>query len=84
MLQGVIIMNPNNHNPPRRNSSSFNRHANNHSNRSSHHNNHQRWSGRYPKEYNREYDNGFGRGALCQVQALRNKTISMVTQKAHN
>ncbi|KAJ8983913.1 hypothetical protein NQ317_006717 [Molorchus minor] len=57
-------MNSNNHNQPRRNSSSFNRHASNHSNRPNHP--HQRWPGRFPKDYNRDYDNAFNRGE-CPV-----------------
>lgn len=59
-------MNSNNHNQPRKNSSSFNRHANNHSNRSNHPHSHQRWPNRYPKDYNREFENNFSRGE-CSV-----------------
>lgn len=59
-------MNSNNHNQPRRNSSSFNRHANNHSNRSNHPHNHQRWPSRFPKDFSREYENNFTRGE-CSV-----------------
>ncbi|XP_019878651.2 E3 ubiquitin-protein ligase RNF38 isoform X2 [Aethina tumida] len=61
-------MNNNNHNQPRRNSSTYSRHQNNHPNRSNHnHNhNHQRWSNRYSKDYNRDYDNNFNRGE-CSV-----------------
>ncbi|KYB29529.1 hypothetical protein TcasGA2_TC031994 [Tribolium castaneum] len=60
----VSVMNSNNHNQSRRNSSSFSRHTNNHSNRPNH--GHQRWPNRYPKDYSREYDNNFNRGE-CSV-----------------
>ncbi|KAF2879206.1 hypothetical protein ILUMI_26961 [Ignelater luminosus] len=63
MRKAILMMNPNNHGQPRRNSSSFNRHGNNHhSARSNHSHNHQRWPNRYPKEYGRDYDNNFNRG----------------------
>ncbi|XP_018328289.1 RING finger protein 44-like [Agrilus planipennis] len=60
-------MNPNNHGQPRRNSSSYNRHATNHGPRSNHsHNNHLRWSNRYSKDFSRDFDNNFNRGE-CSI-----------------
>ncbi|CAH1373406.1 hypothetical protein MTP99_014807 [Tenebrio molitor] len=66
MLQVITLMNSNNHNQPRRNSSSFSRHTSNHPSRPNHAHGHQRWPNRYPKDYSREYDNNFNRGE-CSV-----------------
>ncbi|KAK9872674.1 hypothetical protein WA026_018808 [Henosepilachna vigintioctopunctata] len=57
-------MNPNNHNPTRRNSSSFSRHTTNHPSRS---HGHTRWANRYTKDYGREYDGNFNRGEPSNV-----------------
>ncbi|XP_031332977.1 RING finger protein 44 isoform X3 [Photinus pyralis] len=79
MSQGRFMMNSNNHGPPRRNSSSFNRHTNNHhSTRATHGH---RWPNRYTKEFGRDYDNNFNRGE-CSVNNTLPKEQNYVHPKS--